>query len=383
MENENILLPLMTQNLIGHEWAEQIFIDAFNAEKIHHAWMITGPKGIGKATLAYKIARFLLNNPPIDDQGPGLFGDVLAADVLEKIKLTSLNTDLQTPPNQLVSAKSNPDFMVIEKSEDPKTGKMRNNILVDDVRKINRFFQKTSSAGGWRIALIDTADDMNRNAANAILKILEEPPKNSILIILANAPGKLLPTIKSRCCMLRLKPLKSSTVGEILKLNYPDIEDDILQGYVSISNGSPGYAISLMEHEGLKLYGEMLNLLSTMPAINVPLSHEFAGAITTKKSGDRFMLFSEMLSQFINRMIRHVSYLNSDHTHHMVPALNDEFILMEKMGVIIPLDQWAELWEKISTKITATDLLNMDKKQTVLDILNMINSAMINNKKIN
>jgi DNA polymerase III subunit delta' len=371
MDSEEALIPRNTIELVGHEHAEQLFLDAFNAEKIHHAWMITGPKGIGKATLAYKMARFLLNNPPEDDQGPGLFGDVL-----EKAALTSLETDLESQANHLVNAGSNPDLMFTERTEDPKTGKMRSNILVDDVRKINQFFHKTSSDGGWRVAIVDTADEMNRNAANAILKILEEPPKNSILIILAHAPGRLLPTIKSRCRMLPLKPLKSQTVKEILQKNYPDKEENIIDGYVALSNGSPGYAISLIEHQGLKVYREILGLLSTMPNINVPLMHDFAGAITTKKSGDTFLLFSEMLSQFISRMVRHVSYLNTGHTHNIKEALTEEFKLMEELGEIIPLDQWAGLWEKISEKMKVTDQLNMDRKQTVIDILNMINSAL-------
>ncbi len=371
METVQTLLPRNTHDLSGHEGAEQLFLDAFNAEKIHHAWMITGPKGIGKATLSYKMARFLLNNPPDDESGPGLFGDVL-----EKVAVTSINTDIESQPNQLISAGSNPDLMVIEKTEDPKTGKMRNNILVDDVRKINNFFHKTSTAGGWRVAIVDTADEMNRNAANAILKILEEPPENSILIILAHAPGKLLPTIKSRCRMLPLKQLKSATVKEILEKNFPEHEGNVIDGYVALSNGSPGYAISLIEHNGLKLYREMLGLLSTMPNINVPLMHDFAGAITTKKSGDMFLLFSEMLSQFISRMIRHVSYQGTNHTHNIKEALENEFELMEELGAIIPLDQWAELWEKISEKMKATDALNMDRKQTVIDILNMISSAL-------
>lgn len=371
MDSEEALIPRNTIELVGHEHAEQLFLDAFNAEKIHHAWMITGPKGIGKATLAYKMARFLLNNPPEDDQGPGLFGDVL-----EKAALTSLETDLESQANRLVNAGSNPDLMITERTEDPKTGKMRSNILVDDVRKINQFFHKTSSDGGWRVAIVDTADEMNRNAANAILKILEEPPKNSILIILAHAPGRLLPTIKSRCRMLPLKPLKSQTVKEILQKNYPDKEENIIDGYVALSNGSPGYAISLIEHQGLKVYREILGLLSTMPNINVPLMHDFAGAITTKKSGDTFLLFSEMLSQFISRMVRHVSYLNTGHTHNIKEALTEEFKLMEELGEIIPLDQWAGLWEKISEKMKVTDQLNMDRKQTVIDILNMINSAL-------
>ena len=371
MEIEDTFLPRNTHDLTGHEDSEQLFLDAFNAEKIHHAWMITGPKGIGKATLAYKMARFLLNNPPQDDNGPGLFGDVL-----EKVALTSISTDLESPANSLITAGSNADLLVIERTEDPKTGKMRNNILVDDVRKINNFFHTTSADGGWRVAIVDTADEMNRNAANAILKILEEPPKNSVLIILAHAPGKLLPTIKSRCRMLPLKPLKSVTVEEILQSRFPDKEKNVIDGYVALSNGSPGYAISLIEHKGLKLYGEMLGLLSTMPNINVPLMHDFAGAITTKKSGDMFLLFSEMLSQFISRMVRHVSYKGSGHTHNIKEALTEEFKLMEELGAIIPLDQWAELWEKISVKMKAADLLNMDRKQTVIDTLNMINSAL-------
>lgn len=371
MDSEEALIPRNTLELVGHEHAEQLFLDAFNAEKIHHAWMITGPKGIGKATLAYKMARFLLNNPPEDDQGPGLFGDVL-----ERTALTSLETDLDSPANHLINAASNPDLMIIERTEDPKTGKMRSNILVDDVRKINEFFHKTSTDGGWRVAIVDTADEMNRNAANAILKILEEPPKNSILIILAHAPGRLLPTIKSRCRMLPLKPLKSLTVKEILQKNYPEKEENIIDGYVALSNGSPGYAISLIEHQGLKVYREILGLLSTMPNINVPLMHDFAGTITTKKSGDTFLLFSEMLSQFISRMVRHVSYLNTDHTHNIKEALTEEFNLMEELGAIIPLDQWASLWEKISEKMKVTDQLNMDRKQTVIDILNMINTAL-------
>ncbi|MDG1708989.1 MAG: DNA polymerase III subunit delta', partial [Emcibacteraceae bacterium] len=290
MEVLETTLPKNTEDLVGHEHAEQLFLDAFNAEKIHHAWMITGPKGIGKATLAYKMARFLLNNPPIDDQGPGLFGEAL-----EKTAVSSLNTVKDSVANSLITAGSNADLMVIERTEDPKTGKMRNNILVDDVRKVNKFFQSTSADGGWRVAIVDTADEMNRNAANAILKILEEPPKNSILVILANAPGRLLPTIKSRCRMLPLSPLKSETVREILVKNFPEKEDNIIDGYVALSNGSPGYAISLIEHQGLKVYREILGLLSTMPNINVPLMHDFAGAITKQKAGDTFHLFSEML----------------------------------------------------------------------------------------
>ena len=371
MEIEQTLLPRNNSGLSGHEAAEITFLNAFNLDKVHHAWMVTGPKGVGKATLAYKMARFLLSNAPTNVKNTALFGNVL-----EKKAITTLDTNLESQPNCLISAGSNPDLMVVEKSEDPKTGKMRKNILVEDIRKINSFFHKTSTAGGWRIAIVDTADEMNRNAANAILKTLEEPPNNSILIILSNAPGKLLPTIKSRCRMLPLKPLKSDAVKIILQSFFSTHENNVIDGYVALSNGSPGYAISLIEHEGLKLYKEMLNLLSTMPNINVPLMHEFAGSITTKKSGDMFLLFSEMLSHFISRMIRHVSYKGTIHTHNIKQSLENEFQLMDELGAIIPLDQWAELWEKVSVQMKEADALNMDRKQTVINILIHINSAL-------
>ena len=120
----------------------------------------------------------------------------------------------------------------------------------------------------------------------------------------------------------------------------------------------------------------MLNLLSTMPNINVPLIHEFAGSITTKKSGDMFLLFSEMLSHFISRMIRYVSYKGTIHTHNIKQSLENEFELMDELGAIIPLDQWAELWEKVSVQMKEADALNMDRKQTVINILIHINSAL-------
>ena len=370
MDIEIASQPRTTFELFGHEEAEQLFLNPYNAGKLHHAWMITGPRGVGKATLGYKIARFLLNNPPIDEATPGLFGDVIEKEIFQ-----SLDTDPLSRPNQLVSAGSHPDLMVIEKSEDPKTGKMRGKIVIDEVRKLNGFYQKTSADGGWRIALIDTADDMNRNAANGILKILEEPPKNSILILLVNAPGKLLPTIKSRCRMLRLSPLVNETVRKILQKDFPMLDKTEIDFYASLSDGSPGYAVSLVEHKGIELYTMMLNLLSSLPALDVPLCHAFADSMTSQKSGNRFQLFGDLLTRFINRMIRHVSFIQTQHKLRIAPALDGEFQLMERLGAIIPLDQWAELWEKISQKLAQVDHLNMDKKHTVIDIFTMINSA--------
>ncbi|VAX03914.1 DNA polymerase III delta prime subunit [hydrothermal vent metagenome] len=348
-------------DLYGHEAAEQMFLDAYNSDRLHHAWLITGPRGIGKASLAYKMARFLLSNPPEDN---GLFGDALVAS-----SPTTLATDELSSVNKVISAGSHGDIIVIERQPNEKTGKMKAEIVVDDVRKLQNFFNKTSTEGGWRIAIIDSADEMNRNAANAVLKALEEPPKNALLILLAHAPGKLLPTITSRCRQLRLNPLPFGTVCAILSRHYPDIAPDEVAGYGVLSDGSPGYAINLVEHQGLELYIQLLEILASLPALDVPMAHKLAGSLSLKATEPKYILFGELLTAFINRMIRHVTAVQSEEVSPVKPVLTGELDLMLQLGQRIPLDHWAELWEKVTHKMAQ---VNLDRKQVILNVLTLI-----------
>ncbi len=348
-------------DLYGHDAAQQMFLDAYNSDRLHHAWLITGPRGIGKASLAYKMARFLLSNPPEDN---GLFGDVLP----ETLPVT-LATDELSPVNKIISAGSHGDIIVIERKPNEKTGKMKAEIVVDDVRKLQNFFNKTSTEGGWRIAIIDSADEMNRNAANAVLKALEEPPKNALLILLAHAPGKLLPTITSRCRQLRLNPLPFETVCAILSRHYPDIGPDEIAGYGVLSDGSPGYAINLVEHQGLELYIQLLEILASLPALDVPMAHKLAGSLSLKAAEPKYILFGELLTAFINRMIRHVCAVQAGDISPVKPVLTGELDLMLQLGQRIPLDHWAELWEKVTHKMAQ---VNLDRKQVILNVLTLL-----------
>ena len=219
----------------------------------------------------------------------------------------------------MITAGGHGDLLIIERRADEKTGKMKAEIVVDEVRKLQNFFAKTSTEGGWRIAIIDSADELNRNAANALLKSLEEPPKNAMLILLAHAPGKLLPTITSRCRQLRLNPLSLPRVGQILAQHYPDLTEDQKSGYAILSNGSPGYAISLVENDGLELYIKLLEILASLPRLDVPLAHKMADSMTLKKAEQKYVLFGELLSAFINRMIRHVASLQNESNTQMSP----------------------------------------------------------------
>lgn len=351
----------------GHDTAEQMFLDAYNSDRLHHAWLITGPRGIGKALLAHKMARFLLHNPPGQDTGASLFGGSL-----EKIALTTLDTDPNSNTNLVINAGGHSGLIVIERQLNDK-GKMRAEIVVEDVRKLQNFFAKTSLEGGWRIVIIDSADEMNRNAANAVLKALEEPPKNALLILLAHAPGRLLPTITSRCRKIRLNTLEPETVSEILVKQHPDLSADDINGYAILSDGSPGYAINLVEHQGLELYIQLLEILSSLPNLDVPKAHKLADSLSTKKVEKKYALFGELLTSFINRMIRHVAALEHEKKSPVKAALTGELELMVALGQRLPLDQWVDLWEKITHKMGR---VNLDRKQVILNILTLISQRL-------
>ncbi len=180
--------PRLTATLEGHDVAERIVLDAWSQGRLHHAWMITGPQGIGKATLAWRIARFLLSHRRGDGPPP-----------------RDLATDPGSEAARLIAARSHPDLFVLERQVNPDTGKLRQDIAVDDVRRVNAFFARTAAFGGWRVVIVDAVDDLNASSANALLKILEEPPPYAVFLLVAHAPGRALKTIRSRCRVLGLR----------------------------------------------------------------------------------------------------------------------------------------------------------------------------------
>src|SRR6188508_960158 len=193
--------PWRNDRLVGHDAAERTMLAAQQAGKLHHAWLLTGPRGIGKATLAWRFARFVLAG-----QQGGLFA--AAPDTLDVAR--------EAPGRSLVDARSHPDLFHLRRTLNPDTGRIRAEIAVDDVRGLGEFMHMTPAMGDWRVAIVDSADEMNRNSANAVLKVLEEPPAKAVLLIVAHAPGSLLPTIRSRCRRLALHPLADDTVVTLL-----------------------------------------------------------------------------------------------------------------------------------------------------------------------
>ena len=229
MEGESIVSPKNNPYLIGHREAEQMFLTAWQNNSLHNSWLISGIEGIGKATLAYKFARFLLS-----------------ADESRKFEYTSLDVSPDSTVFRLISQNSHPDLKIIERDytetdrkkilksikdgekmsdEELKSLKKSAFIRVDDVRTINEFMSKRSSNDGWRIVIIDSIDDMNPSSANAVLKILEEPPHKALMLLISHNPNRLLPTIKSRCAKLDLKPLSDSDLASLLRRYRPELPE--------------------------------------------------------------------------------------------------------------------------------------------------------------
>ncbi|WGM31153.1 DNA polymerase III subunit delta' [Brevundimonas sp. NIBR11] len=218
-------------DLIASLEAETAFVDALSRGRLHHAWLVCGPEGLGKATFAYRAARRLLGAAPDPSRGP-------------------LGARPQDPVSQLISAQSHPDLLVLERLVDG--GKTKKSISVDQARDLPEFFAKSPSRAAYRVAVIDAADDLNLNAANALLKVLEEPPERGVLFLIAHAPGRLLATIRSRCRRLTFQPWAESEVAGLLA-RQTELHRDEAVRIAGMARGSPGAALSLATTANLEL----------------------------------------------------------------------------------------------------------------------------------
>ena len=349
--------PIANTELQGHDEAEQTLLDAFNSGRLHHAWLITGPKGIGKATLAHRFARFVLASGKKDD-GPGLFGDDLPAS-----EPTSLMVGRDNPVYSRIVAGGHADMLVIERRVNEKTGKLKSVIDVDSVREVGGFLRLTPAEGGYRVVVVDSADEMNPNSANALLKVLEEPPKNALLLLVSHNPGRLLPTIRSRCRTLKLRPLNDEAVVGLVQTYAPNVSAPDAQRLAALSDGSVGRALNLVEEGGLELYGELLNLLHTLPHLNVQALHALADKVARAGADDAFHTVTGLLRWWLERMI----LTAAGKIPETSGPQDDEALFMASLASQASLDRWFLVWEKINHLVARTDGLNLDKKQVVLD----------------
>ena len=358
---------LLRAHLMGHEKAEQALLKCWAEKRLHHAWCISGPKGIGKATLAWQFAYFLLEHGMSRGDGEAaLFDETLPAEAPGSIKI-----DPESDLFQRLRAGAHGNLMAIERRFDAKAGRERSEIVVDDVRRLSNFFSKTAAQEGWRIAIIDSADELNRNASNALLKLLEEPPQRSIILLIAHSPGRLLATIRSRCQDLPLSPLNEGQTLEVLARYYPDMAGEEAKGLAILAEGAPGVAISLAGEGGLDLYSRMVELLAALPAI--PTSRLFAlvDDLATRDQPDRPLFFAGILRSWLGRAIRARAA-----GAELREVVQGESGHQTRLLAAIPLDRWIEVWEKMGRLISRTEALNLDRRQLVFSLFQTMERAL-------
>jgi len=252
--------PRETTEWFGHAQAEATLLDAFRSGRIAHAWLIGGPAGVGKATLAYRMARFVLANP--DPTAPAV----------QTARTLAVAPD--HPAARRVAAQSHSDLLVLERTPGP-TGTLRTVITVDEVRRTVSFFGSTAGEGGWRVCVVDTADELQYpQASNALLKVLEEPPARALFLIASHAPGRLLATIRSRCRRLMLRPLGEADVARAAATALERPQDDAqIRDAARAAQGSVGSAITLLGGRTLAVRERVIELLGRLPALDPPAMH--------------------------------------------------------------------------------------------------------------
>lgn len=353
LEDRNAPEPAANPELVGHEAAEAILLRAVRSGRLPHGWLISGPRGIGKATLAYRFARFLLAGAGGADTGADLFGEAPAPE--------TLRIPPDDPVFHRVAAEAHPDLRTLARGVNERSGKPRGEIVVDDVRSVGEFLHRTAAEAGWRIVIVDAIDEANPNATNALLKALEEPPARALLLLVSHAPGRLLPTVRSRCCHLALEPLSEEAVFGLLVSYAPDLPRDDAAALARLAEGSIGRALALAEGGGPELYRELVAILNDLPRLDVPRVHALAESLARDAEGRRFRTGMELLAWWLGRMIR-TAARGQEPAEVVAGEAALAARLLERRG----LARWLTLWEKITGLQARAEGVNLDRRQVVI-----------------
>jgi len=350
--------PRSNPDLTGHETAERELRQLFGSGRMPHALLLSGPRGIGKATLAFRLARHVLANPGADTGGMLFGGDTQAAG-------EGLAIAPESGVFRRVASGGHADLLTVERAYDSRRRRLRTEIVVDDSREIATFLRLTPAEGGWRVVVIDGADAMNRSAANAVLKILEEPPRQALLLLVAHSPGRLLPTIRSRCRRFPLAPLSALTVRELLGRYRPDLAATEAGAVVALADGSIGRALELAATGGVDLYRAALALLSRQQGLDIAALHAFADRLIRPDAEGAYRAVEELLAQFLARLAI-ASARGGFAADAAMPSdlAAGEAAAMRRLGMHAA--RWAVLHDEIGDGFARADGLNLDRKQAIL-----------------
>ena len=344
-------VPRQNPHLVGHRVAAAALADVWRNGRLAHAWLIAGPRGIGKATLAYRFARFVLSG----GEGGGDDGLAMAP---------------EHPVFRRIAAGGHSDLAVVERGIGDR-GRLRAEIVVDDVRAANAFLALTSGEDGWRVVIVDAAEEMNRNAANALLKRLEEPPGRVLFLLVSHAPSRVPATLRSRCRTLKLSPLPVPGLDSLLAdamAGLPAAERRVL---AVLAEGSPGRAAALAEQGGAQLYRRLIGLVGTLPALDTGSLHELADGLSGRDGVDRLRTLAELMLWWLGRSIRAAARDELAAMEEVVPGEWASAALLE--GAV--LDRWVGVWENLGRSFAEADGLNLEPRQVLIGAFTALQEA--------
>jgi DNA polymerase-3 subunit delta' len=326
------LHPRQRYDLFGHESAEQNLADAWASGKMHHAWLLTGPRGVGKASLAWRAARRILGANAMPEHG-------------------ALGSSPRDPVCQLLEAGATPDLLILRKPWDDKRKRWRAEITVDEARKVSKFFEMSAAGDGWRVCIVDSVDDMNTNASNALLKTLEEPPARGVIILVSHSPGRLTATIRSRCRQLRLQaPSIEKTAEWLMASGGPSVSGEALIAS-RMAHGAPGRGLALAAAGGVPMASDVEALV----------------ALGNKAGDNQYRALADRVSLKNRESLREIFY----------ECLSDNMRARAKERAQTGLNpsSWLDAWRDLNVLVREANDTYLDPKQTALAALGLVRDA--------
>ena len=355
--------PNQTVELVGHQIFENEFARLWESQELPHAFLLSGEKGIGKATLAYKVTRFILNQHNNLGSSTGLFEDPTVS-----IKALNIESDPKSIEAIKVINKSHPNLFIIERSTSDQTKKIRQNIVLDDVKGLDNFLHMTPNEDGWRVIIIDAIDDMNINAANYILKLLEEPPKNVLFLIIAHNLGRLLPTIKSRCRKVLLTSLNTEEMKNILSQFDLPKNKEIIDKACHLSEGSISRALQILNGVGSDTITEISHLLGTNALIdrnNLEKTAEKWLRIGRKQDKDPVYEILDFFIFWISKCLRDSAKQKNPMDHNSPRDIDCIRLLIDRLG----MEELCKRLIKAQDILNNSTNLNLDRKQILYSVI--------------
>jgi DNA polymerase III subunit delta' len=346
--------PRETLQLYGHDQAQLELVDTLQRGQVHHGWLLSGPPGIGKATLAYRFAKCLLASPEERDISTGRL----------EVPKTSV-------ANRQVVSLSHPGLLVLRRPYDASGKRFMASIPVDEVRRLRSFLSHRAAQDSWRVVIVDSADDLNINAANALLKSLEEPPDRMVFLLVSSEPGRLLNTVRSRCRRLELGALDEAELKAATQQAFEASEadapgEDMWNSLVPLARGSVRRLIGIHFAGGLELHQKIVEIFSKLPDVDWGRVHALADGLAPAAAAEKYSLYNELLFDTLAQVIKAGV---GDDSGPSARAVAGKVVRRERLA------SWAALWETLVREEAETRALNLDRKAFIIGTIQRIEAV--------